>query len=485
MKKTLLAVAVAAFGLSACSTLNGKTPHEMVGISVDRSLSKDYSYNFEGKAHVFLSDKDKGLAPQVAAEAAKKRAEEKGPEAEAASAAESAETESAEQCGCEEEYNPYADIEEGNWGAKGADLAQSYPAITKYIQNTQLRVNGAVDLRQQKIELVPEFVNDNKNEYSSMKMPILLDGKNMTATIDMPATIPMIMDIVIQDKALVNRLTDQPIQFAWSDVEKKSFPLKSTLKALVKASYTAYKAVPPEAYKAAEMDEFGKRAGAKHRVDIVWNKENLEAFYKAFYRDFDHEFTNMQKAGLEEGSSEEDYQTVRSVMAKVFGVELEDTGSALDGAMAEVAEAASAIKASGEAADSSKAEMTADDLADNHGVSSLTEDLDAFEKMIGSPMVESIYLDGKGRAVARRSYLQVNGKEKALNFEMVMTLNRFGNPVFTFKPENSKVVKFPEVMKAFKLPFGESSYNEVGDYEVDESIEAPENANEIKEEVIK
>lgn len=480
MKKTLLAVAVAAFGLSACSTLDGKAPHEMVGISVDRSLSKDYSYNFESKAYTFLSDKDKGVAPQVAAEAEKKREKESAEKAEAvgnADTAGEAKAESSEQAEYEE-YNPYSKVEEGNWGGKAADLAQEYPAITKYIQNMQLRMNGAVDLRQQKIELIPEFINNNKNEYSSMKMPILLDGKNMTATIDMPATVPTIMSIFIKDKGLVERLTEQPIKFAWSDVEKKNIPLKTTLKALVKASYTAYKAVPPEAYKAAEMDQFGKRAGAKHRVDIVWNKENLEAFYQAFYRDFDHEFTRMQKAGLEEGVSEESYQTVRSVVAQIFGVKLEDTGSALENEMAEVVETASAMKASAET-------VEAADTVDDYGVSNLVNDMEAFEKMVGSPMVESIYLDGKGRTVARRSYLQANGKEKALNFEIAITLNRFGNPVFTFKPDNSKTVKFPEVMKAFRLPSGSDSYNAAGDHEVDESIEAPENPNEIKEEVVK
>lgn len=479
MKKTLLAVAVAAFGLSACSTLEGKAPHEMVGISIDRSLSKDYSYNFESKAYTFLSDKDKGVAPQVAAEAEKKREKESKQKAEAASAADTAgaaTAESSEQAECGE-CDSDSDLE-GNWGGKVADLAQEYPAIIKYIQNMQLRMNGAVDLRQQKIELIPEFVRDNKNEYSSMKMPILLDGKNMTVTIDMPATIPTIMSIFIKDKGLVERLTEQPIKFAWSDVEKKNIPLKTALKALVKASYTAYKAVPPEAYKAAEMDEFGKRARAKHRVDIVWNKENLEAFYQAFYRDFDHEFTRMQKAGLEEGASEESYQAVRSVVAQIFGVKLEDTGSALENEMAEVAEAASAMKTSAETAEAA-------DKVDDYGVSNLVNDMEAFEKTVGSPMVESIYLDGKGRTVARRSYLQTNGKEKALNFEIAITLNRFGNPVFTFKPENSKTVKFPEVMKAFRLPFGSDSYNAAGDDEADESIEAPENPNEIKEEVVK
>ena len=90
MKKTLLAALVASVGLSACSSLDGKSPSEMVKISTERSLTKDYSYNFNGEVRAFLSDKDKGVAPKVEAEVA--ATENKSSESLAAEAASAAET---------------------------------------------------------------------------------------------------------------------------------------------------------------------------------------------------------------------------------------------------------------------------------------------------------------------------------------------------------------------------------------------------------
>lgn len=56
MKKTLLAASLAVLGLSACGSLNDKTPYEMAQISMARSLKQDHSYNFQGekigRAHV-------------------------------------------------------------------------------------------------------------------------------------------------------------------------------------------------------------------------------------------------------------------------------------------------------------------------------------------------------------------------------------------------------------------------------------------------
>ena len=55
MKKTLLAASLAVLGLSACGSLNDKTPYEMAQISMARSLKQDHSYNFQGEMGAFLS----------------------------------------------------------------------------------------------------------------------------------------------------------------------------------------------------------------------------------------------------------------------------------------------------------------------------------------------------------------------------------------------------------------------------------------------
>lgn len=440
MKKTLLAAMLAALGLSACSSLDGKSPHEMVGISVDRSFSKDTSYNFESTSRVFISEKNQGLAPQIAAQSElrqqQKTAEDSLPEANEDKKPSPKDKSAKKNNKEEKEIEAAAEVAEmlTNLGAKGADWSQKYPVITKYIQNYRLNMNGAVDLRRQKIEVVPELASQNHNESSSMKMPILIDGENMSVTVDLPATIPVVLDFVLKDVDLRKRLSEQPVEIAWKDMEQQEIPLKSAVKAFVKASFTAYKAVPPQAYQAAQMDEFGKRAGAKHRIDIVWNKENLNAFYKAFKHDFDSELTRMQKAGMDEGATEQGYEKARNFVGSLVS---EMTGQENQGASGGVVSGLVAQAAP-----------------------SMTGRADEFEKMFGSPMVESMYLDGKGRMVARRSYMQANGKEKAFNLEINITLNRFGNPVFTFKPNKGKTVGFKELQNAFKDGIGNASQNE-------------------------
>ena len=71
-------------------------------------------------------------------------------------------------------------------------------------------------------------------------------------------------------------------------------------------------------------------------------------------------------------------------------------------------------------------------------------------------MVESLYLDRKGRMVGRRSYVQMNGTEKALNIDMSLAMSRFGNPVFTYQPKASESISLKELIEAFKAQNSES-----------------------------
>ncbi|MCS4534689.1 hypothetical protein [Neisseria montereyensis] len=395
MKKTLLAVTAAVLGLSACSNLNNKTPQEMMTISMERSLTKDYSYNFESNARFFLSDKDKGLAPEMAAEMAaetEKKFHDKLDNSES-----------------EIELSEIHDLIKERFGRTVVDFAQSRPVMTEYFQNVQINMKGAVDLHAEKIEFIPEIVNNNKNEYSKIQIPMLLDGKNMTVTVDLPATLPMLLDIFLENKELTQRLAGQGIRLDWKDLDKAEIPLRSAIKAFIKSSYTAYKDIPSDAYQLIDMDKFGRQAGAKYHINIIWNNENLKTYYDNLYRDFDNELTRMQQEDFEKGATEEGYQQVHEIVAKIFG-------------------------------------KTTEQDADSGSYT-----FNFFERIFGSPMIESIYLDGKGRMVARRTYSQVNGEEKAINIEMSTRLNHFGNPVFTFQPDQEKVVTLPELIGAFKL----------------------------------
>ncbi len=420
MKKTLLAALVAAVGLSACSSLDGKSPSEMVKISTERSLTKDYSYNFDGEVRAFLSDKDKGVAPKVEAEVA--ATENKSSEslaAEAASAAETAAVEAEkaieasktavehEEGQSESEYAEHDyEMEKTDWGKEITDGLQKYPGVERYLHESRLKFNGAVDLRAKKIEIVPELQIKARNEFSSVKMPILLDGNDMSVSVDTPSSIPMVLNFLIKDPAMRTRMVNQSFRFNWADVENKEIPLKSTLKAVVKSAYTAYNSFPADQFRLDEMDEFGKRVGARYHIRIILTDKNLDTYYQAFFNGFNEELTRLEIAGRDEGSTREGYDKVRSAFEDMKG------------------------SASFAAAQTNE--------------------------WLGAPMVESLYLDRKGRMVGRRSYVQMNGTEKALNIDMSLAMSRFGNPVFTYQPKASESISLKELIEAFKAQNSES-----------------------------
>lgn len=420
MKKTLLAALVAAVGLSACSSLDGKSQSEMVKISTERSLTKDYSYNFDGEVRAFLSDKDKGVAPKVEAEVA--ATENKSSEslaAEAASAAETAAVEAEkaieasktavehEEEQSESEYVEHDyEMEKTDWGKEITDGLQKYPGVERYLHESRLKFNGAVDLRAKKIEIVPELQIKARNEFSSVKMPILLDGNDMSVSVDTPSSIPMVLNFLIKDPAMRTRMVNQSFRFNWADVENKEIPLKSTLKAVVKSAYTAYNSLPADQFRLDEIDEFGKRVGARYHIRIILTDKNLDTYYQAFFNGFNEELTRLEIAGRDEGSTREGYDKVRSAFEDMKG------------------------SASFAAAQTNE--------------------------WLGAPMVESLYLDRKGRMVGRRSYVQMNGTEKAFNIDMSLAMSRFGNPVFTYQPKASESVSLKELIEAFKAQNSES-----------------------------
>lgn len=64
MKKTFCLVLAAAFGLSACSSLENKSAHEMMAISLDRVYTDDYSYNIDSEVKFHTSTVEAGVAPE-------------------------------------------------------------------------------------------------------------------------------------------------------------------------------------------------------------------------------------------------------------------------------------------------------------------------------------------------------------------------------------------------------------------------------------
>ncbi|MDO5640209.1 MAG: hypothetical protein Q4G28_10120 [Neisseria sp.] len=415
MRKTLLAAALAALGLSGCNSLGGKTPQEMMQISMARSLKQDSSYNFSGEARVYLSNQEDGVAPGTAAKPAlqTKEGDAAGNTTAAAThdadAAMSDEAARAAHQAAEDALYDYlgdgvADsLVSGNalmegLGGKMADMMQEYPALANYLQNGRLKMSGAVDLREELMEFTPELVLAGRNEQLAVKMPLLFNGKDMSITADLPDSVPLILNFLVGSD-MRERLIREPVRMAISEEDKKGMPVRNAVKAAVYAAYKAYGELPPEAFRFKEMDSFGKETGSRYRLELMMNSRITRAYYDAMLREFINKLDELEQSSPEAGATAEGYDRVREMSRSMVAM----------------------IKSS-----------------------------DA-DKIYGGPMFASFYLNGKGRLVGLRQYAQLNGSNnKALNIDGGVKLYNFGKPVFTFKPQAAKTIGFKELAAAIR-----------------------------------
>ncbi|MBP7257987.1 MAG: hypothetical protein KA993_00470, partial [Neisseria sp.] len=333
MKKTLLAASLAVLGLSACGSLNDKTPYEMAQISMARSLKQDHSYNFQGEMRAYLSKPQEGVAPETvsanrqaqaladetaAADEAITAASAAAAAADAAAASDASPAETEQEAAAaiaaaQDEaaaMQAFIDAYASNMGGKMADYLQEYPALAHYIANGRLKVDGALDLRAEKMELTPELVLQGRNEYTSIKVPMLFNGKDMSVTVDTPALVPVVLGF-FTDMPMRERLIHEPIRFTLSDEDKKGLPLRNAMNAFVQAAYSAYSALPPEAFRLKEMDAFGKQTGSRYRVEYSMNTANSRLYDEALLRDFLAKLDELERTTPEAGATAEGYEEVR------------------------------------------------------------------------------------------------------------------------------------------------------------------------------
>lgn len=442
MRKTLLAAALAAFGLSACSSLSDKTPQEMMQISMARSLKQDHSYNFSGEARVYLSKQQDGVAPPDAA--AEVTTDENNTNAAGAATGtaydaladnlDEATSERALALMMEEAYLGKDGKGIGDMMVKGL---QEYPVLASYIGNGRLKLDGAVDMREQLLEVVPELELNGRNEQIAVKMPILMNGKDMSITAELPDSLPVVLNFLV-DKPMRNRLLSEPVRLSLSDGDKQGMPVRNAMKAAVYAVYKAYGELPPGTFKLKEMDSFGKQIGSRYRLEMALDGKTNRAYYEAALREFSAKLDELEQTSPEAGATEAGYDRVHSIAGSIVRM-----STMLD-----------------------------------------------VEKVYGSPVLSSFYLDRKGRLVGMRQYVQFNGSNgQALNVDSNLKLYNFGKPVFTFQPKNAKTISLNELRDAINTQKKERDRTrygrDEGGYADDLSdIEAPTEPYVIEEQVL-
>ena len=414
MKKIIGLAIAAAFGLSACSNLDHKTAHEVMSISNDRILKEDHSFNITGSSRVYISPLAEAvLADEKVEEKAKAEVEDAKAKAEdamvkAEDAAASMENTQEEDDPLKQEFSEKEEAEfrnamldalpDGSIAQVAINYLDKYPAISSYIERTHLNYEVAVDLSTRQFEMIPELAINNHNEKLSIKLPMKLDAEKWEIYMDPPASAAAIISVYTDEK-IGKRLIKEPLKVSLKgSTDLKGVPFDHIAEAAMRAWLSINKSLPADAYVFKEMDEFGKSHKARYRVRYVMKPEYDSVVMKAMAKAFDEELSKLQKMP-QPGSTEEEYQKAKEIFS---------------------------------------------------AFSSLSENIQPlnFKRVFGKNPVTDYYLDRKGRMLASRMYLQINGIDKAINIVGDSVYSNYGKPVFKFNPQG-KGITWEELKESF------------------------------------
>ena len=406
MNKIIGLAITAVFGLSACSNLDHKTAHEVMSISNDRILKEDRSFNITGSSRIYISPLAEAvLADEKVEEKAKAKAEDAMAKAE--DAASSMKVAQEDDAALKQEFSEREEAEfrnamldalpDGNIAQVAVDYLDKYPAISSYMEGVHLNYESAVDLSTRQFEMIPELVINNHNEKLSIKLPMKLDAEKWEIYVDLPASVSAIVNVYTDEK-IGKRLIKEPLKVSLKEIgDSKHMPFDHIAEAGVRAFLSANKAMPADAYVFKEMDAFGKANHARYRVRHVMKPEYDSVVMKAMAKAFDEELSKLQKTP-QPGSTEEDYKNAREFFSMSVNI------------------------------------------SDNQPLS--------FQRIFGNNLVVDYYLDRKGRMLASRMYMQINGTHKAINIIGDSVYSNYGKPVFKLNPQG-KGITWKELKEFF------------------------------------
>ena len=441
-----IAVAV----LSACTTMDTKRPDQMYRNAVMNNIQKDNQYNFSGEATIKLQDKktldaDTLALTQTAAVAASEPVAASDAEAVDAAAAAAKEAAAAIDADSDADDEISHHHERSTWNEMYDEVlteAGRYPLVQSFLKNSNVRIEGAVDIPQGKVEMIPSMNMATSNYGMWGRLPVQVDAKRESILIDTQGYAGwMQASLLGSDKELagIKRLEEGALlEIKQPEDMKERYPVRSLLRAMPKGLEAYLNAMEAEKFSLQPMDDYGRQLRAAYRVQVSYDAIDSIKWSKALLQGYNQEFLRLQREEPEAGISEKSYNEVKSVLllgAMMLG------GDSNECKKEETSDAA--IDAA--AADASSSEFQKE-LA--------CSSADAFEEMkkeMGEmPKVhEDLYLSRTGRVLGIQDRMVMVGKKSPQAFVYVfrVKMHDYGNPKFTLNPGKQETVSLWQLVK--------------------------------------
>ncbi len=447
-----IAVAV----LSACTTMDTKRPDQMYRNAVMNNIQKDNQYNFSGEATIKLQDKktldaDTLALTQTAAVAASEPVAASDAEAVDAAAAAAKEAAAAIDADSDADDEISHHHERSTWNEMYDEVlteAGRYPLVQSFLKNSNVRIEGAVDIPQGKVEVIPSMNMATSNYGMWGRLPVQVDAKRESILVDTQGYAGwMQASLLGSDKELagIKRLEEGALlEIKQPEDMKERYPVRSLLRAMPKGLEAYLNAMETEKFSLQPMDDYGRQLRAAYRVQVSYDAIDSIKWSKALLQGYNQEFLRLQREEPEAGISEKSYNEVKSVLllgAMMLG------GDSNECKKEETSDAA--IDAA--AADASS--------SDSAGSSEFQKELacssaDAFEEMkkeMGEmPKVhEDLYLSRTGRVLGIQDRMVMVGKKSPQAFVYVsrVKMHDYGNPKFTLNPGKQETVSLWQLVK--------------------------------------
>ncbi len=446
-----IAVAV----LSACTTMDTKRPDQMYRNAVMNNIQKDNQYNFSGEATIKLQDKktldaDTLALTQTAAVAASEPVAASDAEAVDAAAAAAKEAAAAIDADSDADDEISHHHERSTWNEMYDEVlteAGRYPLVQSFLKNSNVRIEGAVDIPQGKVEMIPSMNMATSNYGMWGRLPVQVDAKRESILVDTQGYAGwMQASLLGSDKELagIKRLEEGALlEIKQPEDMKERYPVRSLLRAMPKGLEAYLNAMEAEKFSLQPMDDYGRQLRAAYRVQVSYDAIDSIKWSKALLQGYNQEFLRLQREEPEAGISEKSYNEVKSVL--------------LLGAMMLGGDSNECKKE--ETSDAAIDAAAADASSDSAGSSEFQKELacssaDAFEEMkkeMGEmPKVhEDLYLSRTGRVLGIQDRMVMVGKKSPQAFVYVsrVKMHDYGNPKFTLNPGKQETVSLWQLVK--------------------------------------